>query len=110
MIKLNNQIWCVILWFVISPGLILGPIKIANEIKLRHNASYVEAKVIEYKTRITRGSIRGVVTFFYEYDGKNYVSNTIVNDVYPYKINEKIFIIVNKENPSQSHIWRGKQL
>ena len=110
LVTLNNKIWLVILWFVISPGLILGPIRLINEIQLRHNATCIKAQVIEYKTRISKGSIRGVVSFLYEYDGKYYVSNTIVNDVYPYKINEPITIIVNAKKPSQSHIWHGKEL
>ena len=104
LVRMSDNAWLVTLWFIISPFLIIGPIRIVQEIKLRKNSTVITAHVINYNRLPTR---RGEVAFLFELDGKYYVNSTLTSGVHPYKINETIVIIVNKEKPSQSHIWNG---
>lgn len=105
LVRMSNNAWLVTLWFIISPFIIIGPVQIIRELKLRKNSAVLTAQVINYN-RLPTG--RGKVTFLYEFDEKYYVNSTLVTGVRPYSINEMIVIIVNKERPSQSHIWNTK--
>ena len=104
LVRLNDKTWVVWLWIMISPFLILGPMRIVKEKKLRSNAAVLTARVVEYVPNKPQK-----VKYVYQFDGKYYVNTNRIYGKQSYTINEPITIIVNKDNPQQSHLWDGRK-
>lgn len=106
--KLNRKKWVTIIWFLICPFLIIGPIDIIREIDLRTNAFFSYARVVEYKIKGGRNGRVGKISYLYEYNNEYYTNTCTVNAAGVYNINDTIPIIINAQRPEQSHIWLNK--
>lgn len=110
LVRLDSNKWAIIIWFLISPCLIVVPKRIIQEIILRHNAVFVNATVVKYEKYTTaKRGMWEVISFLYEYDGNYYVNTVRNKSARSYAINEQVLIIVNKNKPTQSHLWNKQE-
>ena len=105
LVKLDNNIWCVIIWYSISPSLFSIPSVIISEISLRSHATFTDAKIIEYQIERSRATTLGYLKYLYSFGGIYYVGGCRVNATEDYYINDTITVMINEHNPTESHIW-----